>query len=172
MITPNQIKTYVNNKLDINICNKRRTREVVYGRALFSKLCLDYCVNERNKAITISEIGNYINKSHCTIIHYLDNVFPIFKEQDKKIYEIYTNFSTVEKFEDDVVIKKLYKDVSEENANLKLQIEYLKSVVENNEKTLNNEFLSVLNSVQKDKLDLFYLRIKPIAKMLNSHIVY
>ena len=31
-------------------------------------------------------------------------------------------------------------------------------------------FNEILDSVPKDKLELFYFRIKPIAKMLNSHI--
>ena len=69
---PIHIIRKINKSLNIDILQETRKREVVEGRVIFSKL-----MHLQNRH-SLSKIGSFLNKDHCTIIHYLkvhDNLF-------------------------------------------------------------------------------------------------
>lgn len=77
---PIHIIRNINKSLNIDIFQETRKREVVEGRVIFSKL-----MHLQNRH-SLSKIGSFLNKDHCTIIHYLkvhDNLFATDKNYQK-----------------------------------------------------------------------------------------
>lgn len=77
----------VNDRLNIDIKTKTRKRKFVYGRMLFIKLAKEF-----NPYMSTTEIGNFINKDHATIIYCL-NQFDNIKEyeQDQHFLDNYNS---------------------------------------------------------------------------------
>lgn len=75
----------VNRHLGIDIMSPTRRRPYVYGRNLFMRLTKDF-----NPHMSLSSIGNFINKDHATILHGLKQ-FQAIKDfkQDKEYLESY-----------------------------------------------------------------------------------
>jgi len=79
------------------------------------------------------------------------------------MYYVYNNFQNIN------VINYNQNDLKEKYNELHdLYIDCQLKLLDK-KKIENIEFSKILDSVPKDKLELFYFRIKPIAKMLNSH---
>lgn len=77
---PIHIIRNINKSLNIDILQETRKREVVEGRVIFSKL-----MHLQNRH-SLAKIGSFLNKDHCTIIHYLkvhDNLFATDKNYQK-----------------------------------------------------------------------------------------
>ena len=90
------LRIIVENNLEIDLVSKKRTRDIVDGRRIFSKILYD-----RNYSLT--SIGKFLDKDHSTIIHYIDEIDSLFK-QDHSLFsnyvtcrgEFYDNESTME----------------------------------------------------------------------------
>lgn len=77
---PIHIIRNINNSLNIDVFENTRKREVVEGRVIFAKLM------HLQNIHSLSKIGSFVNKDHCTIIHYLkvhDNLFATDKNYQK-----------------------------------------------------------------------------------------
>lgn len=165
MLTLNNLKTYINSKFNVKIESKSRKRNVVYARVIFANLALN-----KIPKTSLEAVGKCINKNHATIIHYRDELIEVIKANEPELYSFYETFSELnlisiksKDFGDLLVKYKLLLD-----SHIKIQNKL--RAYENNLKSKINikEFVKILDSVPNDKLDLFYFRIKPIAKMLNS----
>lgn len=73
---PNEIIDLINQTFSVNILNNSRERELVENRIIFAKIVRD------NFKISLPRIGNFVNKNHATIIHYLKQHEALF-EYDK-----------------------------------------------------------------------------------------
>jgi len=90
------LRIIIERNLEIDLLSKQRKRDNVDGRRIFSKVLYD-----RNYSLT--SIGNFLNKDHSTIIHYIDDIDSLFK-QDHSLFsnyitcrdEFYDNESTME----------------------------------------------------------------------------
>jgi len=159
MITLENIKLYINEQFNVQIENKCRKRKTVYARAIYANLALKYLKKE-----SLSSIANYVNTDHASIIHYRDYLIDVIKIYNPKMYYVYNNFQNIN------VINYNQNDLKEKYNELHdLYIDCQLKLLDK-KKIENTEFSKILDSVPKDKLELFYFRIKPIAKMLNSHI--
>ncbi len=67
-------------KFDADITQKNRSRELVYGRAVYYKLCKNLTSH------SLTEIGSLISKDHATVLHGL-KVFETL-EFNKDVYYI------------------------------------------------------------------------------------
>lgn len=77
---PTHIIRNINKLLNIDVLENTRKREVVEGRIIFTKLM------HLQNIHSLSKIGSFVNKGHCTIIHYLkvhDNLFATDKNYQK-----------------------------------------------------------------------------------------
>ena len=106
-------------KFDADITKKNRRREMVYGRAVYYKLCKNLTSH------SLTEIGSLISKDHATVLHGL-KVFESL-EFNKDVYYINAYEELLEKLKLNYVINiknprdlktKYYKYVNQ-NINLK-----------------------------------------------------
>jgi len=144
------VKEYVESKFKVDIVKESRKRNVVYARAIYAKLCKEH-LNSSYK-----QIGSTLNKKHETIMYYCKTLFNQIKEYEKEYYLVYLKF-------------KDHKDSYTDNEYNILFDKYIR--LQEEFKNVDNRFNEILSRVPEDKLDIFYFRIKPIAKMLNSHFV-
>jgi len=113
------IRNEVVNKFNADITKKNRTRELVYGRVVYYKLCKNLTSH------SLTEIGSLISKDHATVLHGL-KVFESL-EFNKDVYYINAYEELLEKLKLNYVINiknprdlktKYYKYVNQ-NMNLK-----------------------------------------------------
>jgi hypothetical protein len=64
-----------------------RDREHVYARTIYFKLC-----RERTHK-TLKEIGESINKNHATVLHALNNIFPMLMDYEPKFKLLYSKIA-------------------------------------------------------------------------------
>jgi hypothetical protein len=91
------IKHFVEAELKINISRDTRKREYVYGRAIFFKLCKEFSHQ------TLSNIGEFVGRDHCSVIHGL-SVFDVIVLHNDSILNSYTKIRNkiFEETEDDL----------------------------------------------------------------------
>ena len=73
------IRNEVVNKLNADITKKNRNRELVYGRAVYYKLCKNLTSH------SLTDIGSFIYKDHATVLHGL-KVFETFELNNDYYY--------------------------------------------------------------------------------------
>ena len=124
-------------KFDADITQKNRSRELVYGRAVYYKLCKNLTSH------SLTEIGSLISKDHATVLHGL-KVFETL-EFNKDVYYINAYQELLGKLKLNYLINirnprdlktKYYKYVNE-NINLKEKNKHLHFIVK---KELNDIF--------------------------------
>lgn len=62
-MTLQEIRKIVEVRLELDLSSKSRKRELVYGRAVYFKLC-----KELTKC-SLNDIGRAVNRDHATVIH-------------------------------------------------------------------------------------------------------
>ena len=65
-----------------------RDRDHVYARTIYFKLCRERTHN------TLKQIGDSINKNHATVLHALNNIFPMLLNYEPKFKVLYSKIST------------------------------------------------------------------------------
>ena len=100
------------------------------------------------------------------MIYYCKNLFYVVKENEKEIYLVYKRFKEVKDYDTYSDVKLKYNALMDDYQILNAKYE---RTLENTTPILSSEFNEVICSVPDDKLELLLTRIKPIAKMLNSH---
>lgn len=71
-----ELKTIVDSVFGEDIRTKRRTRNLIDARKIFSKILHD-------RGYTFSVIGLFLKKDHATIIHYLKDIDFLLKQEQK-----------------------------------------------------------------------------------------
>lgn len=66
-----QLKEIIKRKLKINVMERKRSREVVDARMIYTKIL-------RERGYTVTNISQSINKDHTTIVYYMSIVDDIF----------------------------------------------------------------------------------------------
>jgi hypothetical protein len=167
MITLQNVRNYVEFELDVDLTSKSRIRKFVYGRVIYAKLCREFVKNAYGKPISYQTIADSIKKKdHATMIYYCKNLFYVVKENEKEIYLVYKRFKEVKDYDTYSDVKLKYNALMDDYQILNAKYE---RTLENTTPILSSEFNEVICSVPDDKLELLLTRIKPIAKMLNSH---
>jgi hypothetical protein len=69
-----ELKIIVDNVFGEDITIKRRTRNLIDARRIFSKLLYD-------RGYTFSSIGIFLKKDHSTIVHYLRDIDSLLKQE-------------------------------------------------------------------------------------------
>ena len=84
-MTPEEIRKIVEVRLQLDLSSKSRKRELVYGRAVYFKLCKDLT------RVSLHSIGKIVGRDHATVLHGLnlfDNVIDTGYEPFlKKVYK-------------------------------------------------------------------------------------
>lgn len=84
IIKPEQIKTIIENELDIDdLSSKRRTRSLAQARFIYYKLARKFC-----RYVSLEKIGKAVNRDHSTVVHGL-NQFDYEAEYDDYMKDVY-----------------------------------------------------------------------------------
>jgi len=78
-ITPRFIRDVINEILNIDISEKTRLRGYSDARAIYYVLCRKYTT------YSLEEIGKQVNRHHASVLHGINNVFPVI---NKSLYTV------------------------------------------------------------------------------------
>jgi hypothetical protein len=143
---PDKIKEIINERTNINIDTPTRRRDHVYARAIYFKLCRDLT------PLRLHEIAKTVDKNHATVLHGLNNIFPLLKQYDDPLYNIYVELMEHklmplrEKYD---LLKHKYKELSKYTLDQKY-----------------NNLLNIIKKVPENELEHAELRFGTITDML------
>ena len=159
------IHTYVNGVLKIEIKKDTRQREYTEGRALFYKLSQELTGN------SLSNIGKYMGKTHATVIHGVNKIFPLI---DKNIIiNAYSNFENPKSSRVHFFTPLLIENekVKAEIKKLKAEIEVYKNPIKNKKIKSNDEFLLHYKLTNEQLIEVKE-RIEPIIRMIKNKVIW
>ena len=129
----------VKNTLETDIRAKRRTREMVYARAVYYRLCKDLTSH------SLSEIGSCLHKDHATVLHGL-KVF--------ECLEFNKDYSYIKAYEEMYDRLKVNYFINF-NSSSELKTKYYRYVNQNiNLKETNKQLNFLVNKELKDTLNV------------------
>jgi hypothetical protein len=141
-----RIQQLVTQYTKTEIATNSRKREHVYARAIYFKLCKDLT------QLTLKEIGQTLNKTHATVIHSINNIFPAIKLYDKKLYNVYAELTN----NDEMPIEQRYMHLKEKYNKLKQQklpIQY-------------TNLINIIGQIPNNEIQNAELRFNTIKNML------
>ena len=118
-MTTTQIMNLVENELGYNIRGKTRARQVVYGRAIYFKICKD------RTNLSLQEIGETLNLHHATVLHSIRNVFPAFEMYNPEYMVIYNRIIKADEY---IPAEKQLARLKIQHYQLELKYNYVKNL--------------------------------------------
>lgn len=118
-MTTTQIMNLVENELGYNIRGKTRARQVVYGRAIYFKICKD------RTNLSLQEIGETLNLHHATVLHSIRNVFPAFEMYNPEYMVIYNRIIKADEY---IPAEKQLARLKIQHYQLELKYDYVKNL--------------------------------------------
>ena len=83
-MTPQEIKTLVEQETNNSLNTKTRKRDIVYTRAVYFKLCRIHTQQP------LSDIGKTVNKDHATVLHGIKVFNNVLIEYEQNYLELFT----------------------------------------------------------------------------------
>jgi hypothetical protein len=153
------IMNFVQSNLDVDLSVKTRQREHVEARALYFKLCRDFTSK------SFYDIGKSLNKNHATVIHAVNNVYPMAEMYNKRLKHLYNVFEksassyTEGKVED--------KDPYQENVKLNSEIMRLNLEIQRLKDVMDAES-SMFEGLDQDEIDAIIEKISVFKKVIEA----
>tara|TARA_R110001599_G_scaffold290334_2_gene493332 strand:+ start:371 stop:817 length:447 start_codon:yes stop_codon:yes gene_type:complete len=145
----------VENELGYNISGKTRARQVVYGRAIYFKICKD------RTNLSLQEIGETLNLHHATVLHSIRNVFPAFEMYNPEYMEIYNRIIKAEEY---IPADKQLARLKIQHYQLGLKYDYVKNL---NIDIKHRTLLSKIKEIPDLKLQEAEKRIDRLVERLK-----
>tara|TARA_R110000744_G_C19061868_1_gene529037 strand:+ start:138 stop:584 length:447 start_codon:yes stop_codon:yes gene_type:complete len=145
----------VENELGYNISGKTRARQVVYGRAIYFKICKD------RTNLSLQEIGETLNLHHATVLHSIRNVFPAFEMYNPEYMEIYNRIIKAEEY---IPADKQLARLKIQHYQLELKYNYVKNL---NIDIKHRTLLSKIKEIPDLKLQEAEKRIDRLVERLK-----
>jgi hypothetical protein len=132
---------------------KRRQRELVYARAIYFKLC------KEKSTLTLQQIADTLGVNHATVLHGINNVFPVMVEHEPLYREIY---ETIRDQEDLAYLKENYNALRKRYDNL-LRIK--------TEKMSDNhlELINIVREVPERHIEVAKVRVRAMVDMIKNY---
>ena len=118
-MTSENIKKLVERELGYNIGGKTRARQVVYGRAIYFKICKD------RTNLSLQEIGETLNLHHATVLHSIRNIFPAFEMYNPEYMDIYNRIIKADEY---IPIERQLARLKIQHYQLELKYNYIKNI--------------------------------------------
>jgi len=154
-MTTTQIMNLVENELGYNISGKTRARQVVYGRAIYFKICKD------RTNLSLQEIGETLNLHHATVLHSIRNVFPAFEMYNPEYMEIYNRIIKADEY---IPADKQLARLKIQHYQLELKYNYVKNL---NIDIKHRTLLSKIKEIPDLKLQEAEKRIDRLVERLK-----
>lgn len=135
-ITLEQIRNFIELHTNLNLKKNTRQRAYVEARAVYYKLARDFTHS------SLPDISRSVGLTHASVIHSLNKVFPTLHIYNKKMMELYDEFSDIQKFSDvptedlsaleenNILKEKLYEQRSK-NKHMHDRMHAIESLMEN-----------------------------------------
>ena len=140
-----------------DLSSRRRQRELVYARAIYFKLCKEKTTS------TLKRIAGTLGVNHATVLHAINNVFPLIKRDEPYLYEIY---SRIKNSDDLKYIKENYNALRKEHESLINKYEkliQLKTVDE------HEEIVDIVRQIPNEHIDVAKVRVKAMVDMIKTY---
>lgn len=162
------IKRIIESEIGERIDTRNRRRDLTYARAI-------YCRLGRDMGLSLSAIGETLNRDHATVLHSLRVILP-FAEQNDYYVKLYQTLSAIidtnkkdDKPEVDKkgyrVIKSLASKVEElqkENAALKYKLQLIQDG--------SDPFTKMVSKLSKDELDEVYDKLSIMVRAIENRV--
>jgi hypothetical protein len=112
----NEIRSLVQKNLEINLLQRKRTRELAYARTIYYQLCRELT------DLTLIQIGNTLGFTHGTVIHSINKIFPVLEMYNPEYINIYNQIKINN---NKMSYKKRFNAIKNENKYLKKKINTL-----------------------------------------------
>ncbi len=129
---------------------KRRNRKLVYARAIYFKLC------KEKTTYTLQRIADTLEVNHATVLHAINNIFPLIQKEEPFLYEIYNKI----KDEDDMnYLKENYYALRNEYEKL-LKIKTFDE---------HQEIVNIVREIPKKHIDTAKVRVKAMVDIIKNY---
>lgn len=143
-----EIREYLEKTLKIDLTEKTRQREYVYARAIYFKLCREYT------KFSLDKIGKSVNVIHCSVLHSINNVFPIVMQYDENLKNIYEDYKFTHKYKE-INVRQNYLSLMKENVELRTELK------ENSlDNTTGKRFIDLVTRIPENKRDYIYDKLE------------
>lgn len=153
----NKIRKEVEQATMQDLSSRRRQRELVCARAIYFKLCKEKTTS------TLKSIADTLGLNHATVLHGINNVFPLIKKDEPYLYEIY---SRIKNSDDLKYIKENYNALRKEHESLINKYEkliQLKTVDE------HEEIVDIVRQIPNEHIDVAKVRVKAMVDMIKNY---
>ena len=161
------VRSFVEDKTQLDIGKKLRRRDYVYARAIFFYLSKKYA------RATYYAMAKEVNCNHASVIYSIRNTVPVIFREEPQLKRICDHFVTL--FTEEIVSDvKTKSDIISENIDLKIRLSRYQDtetkggklkVVQN---TIDSKFAKLIEQTPEDKLDDLYVAMKAKVRMLNA----
>lgn len=147
-----EIRNYMESCLGIDLSFKTRKRNAVYARAVYFKLCKEYT------RLSLTDIGASVGVDHATVIHGINNVFPIVMQYDGNLQDLYQDYKFSNKHDSESIFEN-YSRLLRENVKLRSEIK------ETKEGIMDRKFIDLYNGIPDARREDVYTKLDAIVKM-------
>lgn len=152
------IRKFVESNLGIVLTRNTRQREYVEARALYFKLCRDFTSK------SWFDIGKTLDKNHATVIHAVNNVYPVASLDNKRLKHLYNVF---EKSSESDSSLEASEDPYEENTRLRSEIIRL-NLLNNEIKESMTKQQKIFDGLDSDEVDTVLDKISIFKKVIEA----
>jgi hypothetical protein len=152
------IRKFVENNLGIVLSKNTREREYVEARALYFKLCRDFTSK------SWFEIGKTLGKNHATVIHAVNNVYPVAQIDNKRLDHLYSVF---EKSSESNSLKDASEDPYEDNLKLRSEIVRLSVQINQMKESMTKQQI-IFEDLEDDEVQTILEKISIFKKVIQS----
>lgn len=152
-----QIRNYMETCLGIDLSFRSRKRSNVYARAVYFKLCKEYT------RLSLTDIGASVNVDHATVIHGINNVFPIVMQYDGHLQDLYEDYRYSNNHDAESIFEN-YSRLLKENIELRNKIKDVKD----SESLLDRRFIDLYNDIPKGKKHDVCDKLEAIVKVTKA----
>ena len=151
-MTTKEIKELVEGELGYRINVDSRKRDIVYGRAIYFRICKD------RTNLSLKKIGETLNKDHASVLHSIKNIFPAFEMYNPKYMEIYNRIIATEEY---IPKHQKLKTLQEEHRKLETRFKFLKQI------KIDPKLRPILETIQQIPEDQFPVAEYRIKRVIN-----
>jgi len=159
------IKRIIENEIGERIDTRNRKRSLTYARSV-------YCKIGRDMGLSFSAIGKEINRTHCNVMHTVNNIYP-FAEKEvyyRGLYEVLRavidednkDVEDEEKFSTTKRLAEMVDELQKENDSLKYKLKLLKQ----DEGNFNN----LLKGLRPEEIDEVYNKLNIFVKAIKNRV--
>jgi len=153
----NKIRKEVEKATMQDLSSRRRQRELVCARAIYFKLCKEKTTS------TLQKIANTLKVNHATVLHGINNVFPIIKKEEPHLYEIYIK---IKNSDDLKYIKENYSALRKEHESL---INKYKKLIQLKTVDEHAEIVNIVREIPKKHIDTAKVRVKAMVDIIKNY---